>query len=214
MRRAARDVGREQRQHHAEHRGADAAHALRGDRQPRHLAAPPAAGPRSGNAAQPSSSTGRRPSAAALRPTAGRAQRHDPLRHHDAGRDDHVGEVARTHRYGGADQRQHRGVGQMEQQHADGEISRRRSVNSRRSPGQSNGWIVVCRLRMRAAADLPAGPAARARTMRPSARTPRGWTDRRQSRPSPPRRDRCRARQIARCVPAARQAPRGRPDAG
>ena len=45
----------------------------------------------------------------------GRQQRDDQLRHHDTGGDDQVGVAAGPHRHHCASQRQHGGIGQMEQ---------------------------------------------------------------------------------------------------
>ena len=98
----------------------------------------------------------------------GRAQRHDPLRHHDARRDDQVGEVARTHRDGGSDQRQHRGIGHVEQQHTDRECEQASIAeqSSQPRPVEWRGsWSVVSHA---GRGRLPAGPAAQVRTVRPS----------------------------------------------
>ena len=70
-------------------------------------------------------------------PDPGRDQRDDELRHDDAGGDQHGRPLARAHGQHAAHQRQHRGVGEMEQQHAAGEDEQRRLCIS--APGLVGG---------------------------------------------------------------------------
>ena len=100
--------------------------------------------PRKGSAAQPSSNTGRRPSDAALRPTQGEQSATTacgttmqaamiilakvPVRIVTAAPSS--GSIAAFDRWNSSTQTAN--------------ASSRRSVNSRRSPGQSNSWVVVC----------------------------------------------------------------------
>ena len=109
--------------------------------------------PRNGSAAQPSSRIGRRPSGAAPRPTEGEHSATTicgtmmqaamirlaklPARIVTAAPTS--GSIAAFDRWNSSTQTAN--------------VSSRRSANNRRSPGQSNGGIVVCSPRMRAAAD-------------------------------------------------------------
>ena len=100
-----------------------------------------------------------------------RAQRHHALRQHDAGGDDQVGEITRTHGHRCGGQRQHRRIGQMEQQHAGGK-DQQTPVHEQRAqaPPVQQSRVDLCRGRRRGSRPTPPAPARRAR---PSARTPK-----------------------------------------
>ena len=87
--------------------------------------------PRIGSAAKPISNNGRRPQICARRPTHGDSAATMSLRHDDAGRDDDRRPMRRAHGHRAADQRQHGGIGEMEQQQAAGEDQKRPIVHQR-----------------------------------------------------------------------------------
>ena len=117
---AAGQVGGDQRQHHSEHCRTDPGHRLAADQQVRtrqHCQQHAAHRQR-----QPTQQQ-HLPAPGHCRTTAdpGRRQCHHRLRHHDAGADDQVAQVAGPHRHRCAGQRQHRRVRKVEQHHAGGE---------------------------------------------------------------------------------------------
>ena len=117
---APRQIGGDQRHHQAEHRRADAVQHLRSPPAARRPGRSTNSSPRSGSAAKPTSRIGRRPMRCARRPAQGEHSRDHDLRHDDRRRDHEPG-VANALRQLIQGQRQHRGVGELEQHDADRE---------------------------------------------------------------------------------------------
>ena len=131
---------------HAEHRGRDAVEHLHGDQQRTgsvHDREQHAADRQRGERRAAAAAGG--PICAPV-PDPRRDQRDHELRHDDAGRDQHRRPLARPHRQHAAHQRQHRGVGEMEQQRcsrariSSGRCAARPSRLDAARVGAARGW--------------------------------------------------------------------------
>ena len=216
---AARDIGDHQRHHHTERRGRDAIEDLHGDQQIRigHQREQQRAEHQRGEG---QSQERKAAPNLGMVPDPGRDDGDDDLRYHDARGDQHRRPFARAHRHHAAHQRQHRGIGHVEQQGAARQDQQRRLANDdahvhrrmigllRHRPAMRSVWIDLGRPDLaqgdqgwneQHGSDEEIPPAARRNIRR---------------RPSPPPPSHCRSRQIGHCAPAARQSPRGRQGRG
>ena len=168
---AARQVGDDQRHHHAEHRSGHAVEQLHDD-QHCGLVTDANRRPRIGSAAKPISSNGRRPQICARLADPRRQSGDDKLRHDDAGGDQDCRPAGRAHGDDAAHQRQHGRIGEVKQQQAAGEdqerpvvhqlagFARRLGARSRRRAVRALGIDLRCG-RSRAARAAPEPAAGR-----------------------------------------------------